>query len=41
MFGVVVSLIESIERSLEKRKVVVQNIQDSEVFCVVAVVQQE
>ena len=41
MFGVVVSLIESIERSLEERKVVIQNIQDSQVFLVVAVVQQK
>ena len=41
MLGVVVSLIESIERSLEERKVVIQNIQDSQVFLVVAVVQQK
>ena len=41
MFGVVVSLSESIERSLEERKVVIQNIQDSQAVFVVAVVQQE
>ena len=41
MFGLVVSLIESIERGLEERKVVIQNIQESQIVFVVAVVQQE
>ena len=41
MFSLVVGLIESLERGLQERKVVVQNIQESDTVFVVAVVQEK